>query len=119
MPREERVGIDDQGMAAWDAHSPEVFLDLFADGFVWRDLTVPEEMRTDQAKQYMQGWFTAFPDMRGRMTNRVTGEEEVACEMGFTGTNIGPLGMGGMELPATGKTVVGRGPTSSDSGAEE
>ncbi len=59
MSREELVGIDDQGMAAWDAHNPEAFLDLFAGEFVWRDLTVPEEMRTrDQAKQYMQGWFT-------------------------------------------------------------
>ena len=110
MSREELVGIDDQGLAAWDAHSPEAFLDLFADEFVWRDLTLPEEMRTrDQAKRYMQGWFTAFPDMHVRMTNRVTGDEDVACELEFTGTNTGPLRMGGMELPATGKPVVGRG----------
>ena len=63
----------------------------------------------DQARQYMQGWFTAFPDMRVRTINRVVGEDSVAAEIEFTGTNTGPLSMGGMEMPATGKTVVGRG----------
>jgi hypothetical protein len=44
-------------------------VDLFADDFVWRDLTVPEPMRSkDQAKQYMQAWFRASPDMHVRTT---------------------------------------------------
>ena len=108
--KEELAQMDDQGMAAWDKHDPDAFVGLFAHEFVWRDLTVPEEMRTpDQAKQYMQGWFTAFPDMRVRTTNRVLGEDSVAAEVEFTGTNTGPLSMGGMEMPATGKSVVGNG----------
>jgi hypothetical protein len=33
-------------------------------------------MRTlDQARQYMQGWFTAFPDMRTKQTIRVDGRD--------------------------------------------
>lgn len=110
MSREELEKIDDQGMAAWDEHDPDAFVDLFADEFVWRDVTVPEEMRTrEQAKQYIQGWFTAFPDMRVRTTNRIIGEDSVAAEVEFTGTNSGPLSMGGMEIPATGKSVVNKG----------
>src|SRR2546426_12407831 len=110
MSREDLERLDDLGMAAWDGHQPEAFVDLFADDFVWRDLTVPQPMRSrSEAKQYMQGWFTAFPDMRVRTTNRVIGEDSVAAEVEFTGTNTGPLAMGGMELPATGKSMVGRG----------
>ena len=97
-------------MAAWDDHKPEAFVDLFADEFVWRDLTVPEPMRTsDEAVAYMQSWFTAFPDMRVRTTNRVIGQDSIAAEIEFTGTNTGPLAMGGMQIPATGKSVVGHG----------
>lgn len=110
MKREEIERIDDLGMTAWDQRDVEAFLDLFADDFVWRDLTVLEPMTTrEAARQYMQGWFTAFPDMRSTTTNRVVGEDAVAAEVEFTGTNTGPLAMGGMQIPATGKSLVGRG----------
>jgi predicted ester cyclase len=39
----------------------------------------------------------------------VIGDDSVAAELEFTGTNTGPLAMGGMEIPATGRSVVGRG----------
>jgi steroid delta-isomerase-like uncharacterized protein len=110
MSKEDLERIDDLGMAAWDNRAPEAFVDLFADDFVWRDLTVPEPMRSKEAaRRYMQGWFTALPDMRTRTTNRVIGEDSIAAEVEFTGTNTGPLVMGGMEIPATGKSVLGRG----------
>ena len=110
MSKEELERIDDLGMRAWDEHDHDAFLALFAEEFVWRDLTVPEPMTTaDEVRAYMQGWFTAFPDMRSRTVNRVIGEDAVAAEITFTGTNTGPLTMGGMEIPATGKGVVGQG----------
>jgi steroid delta-isomerase-like uncharacterized protein len=102
--------IDDQGMAAWDRHDVAAFVDLLAPDFVWTDLTLPEPMRSrDQARQYMQAWFTAFPDMRVKQTNRVVGDDAVAAELEFTGTNSGPMMMGGMEIPPTGRSVLGRG----------
>jgi SnoaL-like polyketide cyclase len=71
---------------------------------------VPELIRTrEAATEYVQAWFTAFPDMRVRRTNRVIGEDSVAGEIEFTGTNTGPLSMGGRQLPPTGKSVVGIG----------
>lgn len=110
MTREELERIDDEGMAAWDRHDPDAFVGLFGEDFTWRDLTVPQEMRSrDEARQYMEGWFRAFPDMHVRTVDRVIGEDSVAAEVEFTGTNTGPLVMGGMELPATGKSVVGKG----------
>jgi steroid delta-isomerase-like uncharacterized protein len=110
MTQEAVERIDDQGMAAWDGHDVDGFIDLFADDFVWTDLTLPEPMRTrEQARQYMQGWFMAFPDMRVQQTNRVVSDDAVAAEIEFTGTNTGPMLMGGGEVPPTGTSVLGRG----------
>jgi predicted ester cyclase len=110
MSKQELERIDDLGMASWENHKPDAFADLFAGEFVLRDTTVPEPLRTrGEAVAYAQSWFTAFPDMHVRTTNRIIGEDSVAAEIEFTGTNTGPLAMGSMEIPPTGKSVVGRG----------
>lgn len=110
MSKEELERIDRDGMAAWDQHSPEAFLDLFAEEFVWRDAGVPEPMTTrEEAIRFMQSWFTAMPDMRTSTTNLVVGEDSFAGEARFEGTHTGPLAMGGSEVPATNRHVVGRG----------
>ncbi len=110
MTVDELIALDDRGMAAWDAHDVDGFTALFADDFVYIDDSVPTPMTSsEEIRDYMQAWYTAFPDMRARETNRVVGEDSVACELEFTGTNTGPLEMGGQELPATGREVTGRG----------
>jgi predicted ester cyclase len=47
--------------------------------------------------------------MRVTVTSRVVGEDAVAAEVEFTGTNRGALSMGGRQMPPTQKSVVGRG----------
>lgn len=110
MSQEDIERIDDLGIAAWDGHDAEAFAGLLADGFVWTDLTVPDPMRTkEEARQYTEAWFTAFPDMSIRRTNRVVSNDAVAGEIEFTGTNTGPMRIAGTEIPPTGKSVLGRG----------
>jgi len=110
MSKEEIERLDDQGMAAWDGHDAEAFAILFADQLVLNDVALPEPITTkDGVRQYAQTWFTAFPDMSVKQTNRVVGGDAVAAEIQFTGTNTGPMMMGGNEIPPTGKSVVGRG----------
>lgn len=110
MTQDELNQLDLKGITAWDTHDTEAFVGLLSDDFVWVDDTVPEPMRTrDQAREYMSRWFTAFPDMRARETNRVLGEDSLAAEVEFTGTNTGPLRMGGREIAATGKPLSGHG----------
>jgi steroid delta-isomerase-like uncharacterized protein len=110
MKKEELERLDDQGMAAWEKHDTEEWVSLFADDFVWHDWTVPEPIRNKEgARQYFQGWMTAFPDLHIKTTNRVIGDDAVASEIEFTGTNTGPMSMGGMEMPPTNKMVTGRG----------
>ena len=110
MDREEIERLDDRGMTAWDSHDAQAFVDLFADGFAINDLGSPEPITTrDGARAYAQAWFTAFPDMNVKQMNRIVGEDAVAAEVQFTGTNTGPMMMAGKEIPPTGKSVVGKG----------
>jgi steroid delta-isomerase-like uncharacterized protein len=110
MSKAETERFDDLGIAAWDDHKSDAFVELLADNFVWTDVTVPEPMRTrDEARRYVEAWFTAFPDMEVKRTHRIVSDEEVAAELEFTGTNNGELAMGGGTMPATGKPVKGKG----------
>jgi steroid delta-isomerase-like uncharacterized protein len=110
MAREDLERLDDQGMAAWNNHDAEAFVGLFADDFTWYDWTVPEPIRDkDGARQYFNSWMTAFPDMLVKQTIRVVGDDAVAAEIEFNGTNSGPMVMGGNEVPPTNRTVTGRG----------
>jgi steroid delta-isomerase-like uncharacterized protein len=110
MTRQEVERVDDRGLAAWDNHNPDAFVELLADNFVWNDTAVATPMRgRDEARQYMQAWVTAFPDMRMRRTNRLIDGDAVGCEIEFTGTNTGPMRMGDQEIPATGRTVHSHG----------
>jgi predicted ester cyclase len=110
MSREELERLDDQGIAAWNAHDADGFLGLFADEFVWSDWTLPEPMRDREgARRYFDSWAAAFPDMQLKVLDRVVGDDAVAGEVEFTGTNSGPLQMGGAEIPPTNRSVVGRG----------
>lgn len=110
MSRAEVEQLDDRGMDAWDQHDTAAFTGLLADDFTFSDVMVPEPFRTrEQVQAYMDSWYVAFPDMRARTVRRVVSDDEVAAEVEFTGTNTGPLQMGGREIPATGKSVVGTG----------
>jgi len=110
MTRDEIIALDDRGMTAWDAHDTDTFTSLFADDFEYVDDALPTPMRSvDEIRDYMEAWYRAFPDMRARELNRVVDEDSVAAEVEFTGTNSGPLSMGGMEIPATGKSVKAKG----------
>jgi steroid delta-isomerase-like uncharacterized protein len=110
MSKEEIESLDDQGMAAWDGHDADGFANLFGDEFVLNDVGSPNPITTkDGLRQYAEAWFTAFPDMSIKQMNRVVGDDAVAAEVEFTGTNTGPMMMAANEIPPTGKAVQGRG----------
>jgi len=110
MNKDDLERLDDQGMSAWDSHDANAFVAIFADEFVINDVASPDPITSkDAARAYAQAWFTAFPDMSVKQMNRVVGDDSVAAEIQFTGTNTGPMMMGGKEIPPTGKGVVGKG----------
>jgi len=108
--REDLERLDDQGMAAWDTHDADAWEAILADDVVLHDWTVQEAMHGKQAaRQYFEAWIGAFPDMRVKQTSRVVGDDAVAGELEFTGTNTGMMVMGGMEMQPTNRSIVGRG----------
>jgi len=107
--KEQLARLDDLGIASWDRHDPDAFLDLFADRFEWVDDTQPAPMRSrEEARRYTESWFSAFPDLHLRETNRIIGDDSIAAEVELTGTNSGPLSVGDRQIPPTGKKVSSR-----------
>lgn len=110
MTKDELKRIDDQGLAAWDKHDGDAFVNMLADDFVWYDWATPQPIRGKQAaKAFFDAWMIAFPDLHTRRINQVVGDDAVASELEFVGTNTGPMNMGGQSIPPTQKKVTGRG----------
>ena len=110
MSIQDNIKGDEEEIAAWNAHDVERALAVFPDNVVWQDAGSPQAMNKDGIRQYLQGWFSAFPDIKITVTNRVVTEDYVAAELDFTGTNTGDLQLApGAAIPATGRTVHGKG----------
>jgi steroid delta-isomerase-like uncharacterized protein len=110
MSKEQLEQLDEQHLSTWDAHDPDAFVAPFADDFIWHDWTLAEPIRTKEAaRQFYRGWIVAFPDLKTVSAIRVIGDDAVATEIEWTGTNTGPMFIGGTEFPPTNKTVRGRG----------
>lgn len=111
MSVQDNLRLDDEEIAAWNAHDAERAAAIFSNDVVWQDTGSPQAMHgRDAVRQYLQGWFSAFPDIKLTVVNRVATEDQVAAELEFVGTNSGDLQLApGASIPATGKTVHGRG----------
>lgn len=111
MSVQDNLKLDDEEIAAWNAHDVERAVAVFPDEIVWLDTGNPQPLKgKDALRQYLSAWFTAFPNIKITIKNRVATEDQVAAELEFVGTNAGSLQFGpGPALPATGKTVNGRG----------
>jgi steroid delta-isomerase-like uncharacterized protein len=111
MLKHEIERLNDLGLAAWNQHDPDAFVELLSDDFVIYDWTLPGPIRSkDEARKYMQDTLTAFPDMSMEAVVTLLGDDHVVCEVEWTGTNSGPLEVvPGSVLPATGRSVNGHG----------
>src|SRR5262245_19376057 len=110
MADKDLAKLGDRGMKAWSDRDADAFMALLADRFEWQDDTHTAPMRTEtEAREYMQAWFTAFPDLKVKTLNRVIGDDSISAEIEFAGTNTGPLEMGGQRIPATNRSITGHG----------
>jgi steroid delta-isomerase-like uncharacterized protein len=111
MSIQDNIKLDEEEIAAWNAHDVERAAAVFSDDVVWRDISNPQPLQgKDGIRQYLHGWFSAFPDIKITITNRVVTEDQVASELDFVGTNTGDLQLApGVTIPATGKMVNGKG----------
>ena len=112
MSVQNNIKLDEEEIAAWNAHDVERALAVFPDNVVWHDVSSPQPFNDKAAiGQYLNGWFSAFPDIKITVKNRVVTEDYVAAELDFAGTNTGALQLapGAPAIPATGKKVMGKG----------
>lgn len=111
MSIQENLKLDEKNFEAWNAHDVDGALALYADDIVWQDVGSPQALQGKEGvRQYIQAWFSAFPDIKITVTNRLVTEDQVAGELEFTGTNGGPLQFapGMPAIPATGKKANGK-----------
>ena len=112
MSIQDNLKVDEENIAAWNAHDVDRFLAIVSDDIMWQDVGDPQPFQGKEAvRQYIQGWFSAFPDMKVNVKNRVVTEDQIAAEVEFTGTNSGALLLapGMPRIPPTGKTVNAKG----------
>jgi len=112
MSVQDNIILDEEEIAAWNAHDVERALAIFPDDVMWQDVSSPRPFNgKDAIRQYLQGWFSAFPDIKITVKNRVVTDDQVAAEIDFVGTNSGALQLaaGAPAIPATGRKVTGKG----------
>ena len=112
MSVQDNIRLDEEFLASWDSHNVDKGLALLSDDVVWYDLGSPQPMRGKAAaRPYLQAWYTAFPDLKSKVIDRIVTEDKVATEIEFTGTNKGSLQMlpSAPAIAATGKQIKGKG----------
>jgi steroid delta-isomerase-like uncharacterized protein len=112
MSAKDNLKLDEEFIAAWNAHDADRALEVLSDDVVWHDAASSEPMRgKDAVRPYLQNWFTAFPDLNATVKNRVITDDQIAAELEFTGTNSGPLQMSANSpaIPVTGRKINGKG----------
>ncbi|WP_158840725.1 ester cyclase [Saccharothrix deserti] len=106
MAKNDLTRLEEACVKAWDQHDADSFVNLLTEDCVLTDDLEPKPMRSrDAARQYFESWSSAFPDMRVKEKNRVIGDDSIAVELQMSGTNTGPLNVGGNRVAPTGKKV--------------
>jgi steroid delta-isomerase-like uncharacterized protein len=96
--------VAEQAYAAMQAGDIRKLTSLCAADCVLNDIGItlhgPEEIG-----QYLQAFFTAFPDITVEVRRLIVDGNSVAAEVRFAGTQTGPLPMPTGELPASGRRL--------------
>lgn len=84
--------------------------DLYAAGYQYEAPGAPGAVNLEGAREYVQGFITAFPDLHFELKTKVAQGDFVAVSWVSTGTHTGPLRTPtGDSLPPTNKKVIGSG----------
>lgn len=98
-----------ENVAALNANDEQRLRATYADDAV---LEAPGSARLeggDQATEYAMVWVRAFPDARQTISNQIVAGDWVVQEFTFSGSHTGTLSSADGDIPATGRSVTGRG----------
>ncbi len=92
MKTSENLKIDEKIIEAWNKHDTVAFTSLCDQSIIWKDPEHPEGLKgVNAARDFFNGWKTAFPDLKIKKLSSVVSEEGIAVEYEFTGTHNGTL----------------------------
>src|SRR5436190_17038607 len=101
--------VADAAVATFNAHDEAAIRALYADDAVFE---VPGDVRVEGADaclEYTMVWQRAFPDAKLTVLNEVIAGDTAVHEFTFEGTHAGTLAGPAGEIPATNRSLVGRG----------
>jgi steroid delta-isomerase-like uncharacterized protein len=100
MSEQDNLRVARQSFDAWNAHDSDGFVKLIVDDFVSESDTLPAPLRgRDGARQSMQMYIKAFPDLHFDIEQMIASGEYVVTRWHAIGTHKGEL----MGIPATGR----------------
>jgi steroid delta-isomerase-like uncharacterized protein len=94
---------------AFNAHDEARIRELNSDNTVFEAPGDVKIQGREPATQYAMAWLNAFPDARINVNNELVAGDWVVQEFTFSGTHEGTLMSPAGEIPATHKTLNGRG----------
>jgi len=104
MSEQENLRLARRGFDAWNAHDSDGFLKLVSEDYVSESDTLPAPLRgREGARQSMQMYLKAFPDLRFDIQQMITSGDYVVTRWHATGTHKGEL----MGIPPSGRRGAG------------
>jgi steroid delta-isomerase-like uncharacterized protein len=104
MSDQDNLRVAREVVAAWNAHDPDGFVKLVSEDFIAESDTFPAPLRgRDGARQSMQMYIKAFPDLHFDIEQMIASGEFVVTRWHVTGTHKGEL----MGIPPTGRRGEG------------
>jgi steroid delta-isomerase-like uncharacterized protein len=98
----------EETLAAWNRGDPEGVVACMVDDVIWHDVALPLPLHGREAvKQAVQGYMSAFPDLRVQTTSETFQPPRLAQEWTVTGTHRGDL----MGIAPTGRAIQTYGAT--------
>lgn len=107
MSVQNNIKLDEEMLAAINAHDIDRYVAHVADDIVTINLVNPEPKHGKaDVRQFFQETFAAFSDYAIDVKNRTVTGDTIVTEINFGGTHDGPLQLGpGQTLPATGRKI--------------
>lgn len=101
--------VADAAIATFNDHDEAGIRALYADDAVFEAPGDAHLEGPDACTEYVMVWQRAFPDSKLIVTNETIAGDTAVHEFTFEGTHTGTLSGPGGDIPATGRSLSGRG----------
>jgi len=102
MSEKDNLHLAEQAITALNARDLDSYMKLLDHSYVWETELMPNQLRgPDAARQMLEGYFKAFPDLHFETEQILTSGDYLVTRVRLTGTHKGNF----MGIPATNKAI--------------